>query len=549
MKTMKKNILVLFFPLFLGLLFACKNDKKTDESEKDMAALEPQKDEDFRPNFHFTPKKNWMNDPNGMFYLNGTYHLYFQYYPEDNVWGPMHWGHATSKDMITWEEQDIALYPDDNGYIFSGSAVVDRNNTSGFGKDGKVPVVAIYTYHDPVGAENKENDHQSQAIAYSLDEGKTWTKYEGNPVLPNPGMTDFRDPKVTWDDIHKQWLMALATTKKTLFYTSQNLKEWKKLSEFGEGTGAHDGVWECPDFFPMQVEGGEETKWVLIQSLNPGGYNGGSGTQYFVGDFDGKKFTPETYMEKLGEKHEYWIDFGRDNYAGVTWANIPQDDGRKLFIGWMSNWLYAQEVPTQTWRSAMTVARELKLVKEGDRYLVTSEPVEELKKYRDEDHYMEEINVSGNSIALDSEDLDLARAEIRFTIDDLQEMTYNFRLSNVVGEEFIVSYDHAQKQFSVNRSLSGQTDFSQDFAAENSTAPRISDSDSLTAVLILDKTSIEMFFDDGKTVMTEIFFPNQPWNEFSFASLEDFRVSELKAYELKFERPTKAASAEEDQDL
>ncbi|MUP42326.1 glycoside hydrolase family 32 protein [Christiangramia aestuarii] len=546
---MKKNILVLFFPLFLGLLFACKNDKKTDESEKDMAALEPQKDEDFRPNFHFTPKKNWMNDPNGMFYLNGTYHLYFQYYPEDNVWGPMHWGHATSKDMITWEEQDIALYPDDNGYIFSGSAVVDRNNTSGFGKDGKVPVVAIYTYHDPVGAENKENDHQSQAIAYSLDEGKTWTKYEGNPVLPNPGMTDFRDPKVTWDDIHKQWLMALATTKKTLFYTSQNLKEWKKLSEFGEGTGAHDGVWECPDFFPMQVEGGEETKWVLIQSLNPGGYNGGSGTQYFVGDFDGKKFTPETYMEKLGEKHEYWIDFGRDNYAGVTWANIPQDDGRKLFIGWMSNWLYAQEVPTQTWRSAMTVARELKLVKEGDRYLVTSEPVEELKKYRDEDHYMEEINVSGNSIALDSEDLDLARAEIRFTIDDLQEMTYNFRLSNVVGEEFIVSYDHAQKQFSVNRSLSGQTDFSQDFAAENSTAPRISDSDSLTAVLILDKTSIEMFFDDGKTVMTEIFFPNQPWNEFSFASLEDFRVSELKAYELKFERPTKAASAEEDQDL
>jgi len=545
MTTMKKLKSIICLAVLLLGLVSCKSDKKAEE----VAEVKVQTDEDFRPNFHFTPEKNWMNDPNGMFYLDGTYHLYFQYYPDKNVWGPMHWGHATSKDMITWEEQEIALYPDEKGYIFSGSAVVDKNNTSGFGKDGKTPVVAIFTYHDPEGEKNEEIDYQSQAIAYSLDEGMTWTKYEGNPVLPNPGIKDFRDPKVTWDDIHKQWLMALATTEKTIFYTSQNLKEWTKISEFGENTGAHDGVWECPDFFPMQVEGTNETKWVLIQSLNPGGYNGGSGTQYFVGDFDGKTFTPEENMKNLEEKHNFWIDFGRDNYAGVTWANIPDDDGRKLFMGWMSNWLYAQEVPTETWRSAMTVARELKLIKDKDQYLVISEPVEELKKYRTVDYLIEKFNISGNSVALDKEDIDLARAEIRFKINDLKETTYNFRLANAAGEEFIVSYDHAQRQFSMNRSHAGQTDFSDKFASEIATAPRISESDSLSAIILLDKTSIEMFFDDGKTVITEIFFPNQPWDEFSFASLEDFTVSNLEAYELEFNEVEKTEKKIENKDM
>lgn len=532
--------------LCVFVLVSCKNNRESAKETAEVAEI--QQDEDFRPNFHFTPKKNWMNDPNGMFYMNGTFHLYFQYYPEDNVWGPMHWGHATSKDMITWEEQDIALYPDEKGYIFSGSAVVDKNNTSGFGEEGKTPVVAIFTYHDPKGEEEKREDYQSQAIAYSLDEGMTWTKYEGNPVIPNPGIKDFRDPKVTWDNINKQWLMTLATREKTLFYTSQNLKEWIKISEFGEETGAHNGVWECPDFFPMEVEGTNETKWVLIQSLNPGGYNGGSGTQYFVGDFDGKIFTSEENMKDLKEKHSYWIDFGRDNYAGVTWANVPEEDGRKLFMGWMSNWLYAQEVPTETWRSAMTVARELKLVKEDDKYLITSEPVEELEKYRISSFEKEDFEVSDQKAVFNPEGVDLAKAEIRFTIKDLKETTYNFRLSNSAGEEFIVSYDHAQKQFIVNRSRAGQTDFSDKFAAENSTAPRISNSEDLNAIIILDKTSIEMFFDDGKTVMTEIFFPNQPWDEFSFSGLEDFTVSNLKAYELEFNSGMQKSNSETEEE-
>ncbi len=533
---MKKLPVIIYLALTMVTFTSCKNENK-ESGEKEVAEVKVQQDEDFRPNFHFTPKENWMNDPNGMFFLDGTYHLYFQYYPEDNVWGPMHWGHATSKDMINWEEQPIALFPDEKGYIFSGSAVVDKNNTSGFGKDGKTPVVAIFTYHDATAAEEGKEDYQSQAIAYSLDEGQTWTKYEGNPVLPNPGMIDFRDPKVIWDKKNNQWLMALATREKSLFYSSPNLKDWKKLSEFGENTGAHDGVWECPDLFPMTVEGTNETRWVLIQSLNPGGYNGGSGTQYFVGDWDGKKFTPVEGMKSLEEKHPFWIDFGRDNYAGVTWSNIPDEDGRKLFLGWMSNWLYGQEVPTETWRSAMTIARELKLIKEDGKYLITSEPVKELEKYREESITKKDLAVSGNYVVLDSSEIDLAKAEIRFKIEDLKKTTYNFRLSNSSGEEFIVSYDHAQKQFTVNRSHAGKNDFSEKFAADNSTAPRIADSDELNAILLIDKTSIEMFFDDGKTVITEIFFPSQPWDEFSFTSgIENFQVSSLEAFELNFDQ-------------
>ena len=520
------------------LFFNSCKDQNSEETSEEITQTEGEEnsDEAYRPNFHFTPEKNWMNDPNGMFYLDGTYHLYFQYYPDDNVWGPMHWGHATSKDMITWEEQEIALFPDEKGYIFSGSAVVDKDNTSGFGEDGKTPVVAIFTYHEPKGAEKGEKDYQSQAIAYSLDKGMTWTKYKGNPVLPNPGIENFRDPKVTWDKEHKQWLMALATTEKTLFYTSQDLKEWKKVSEFGQGNGAHDGVWECPDFFPMQVEGTGETKWVLIQSLNPGGYNGGSGTQYFVGDFDGTTFTPEENMTNLEEKHDYWIDFGRDNYAGVTWANLPEEDGRKLFLGWMSNWLYAQEVPTETWRSAMTIARELKLIKEDGQYLVTSQPVEELQKFRGEVVKKSALSANKDLVLIDTSAIDLSKAEVKFSISGLEEDgNYHFTLSNEKGEKFVVNYDHSKQKFSMDRSKAGINDFSDKFSGTPSTAPRITASNSMEVHMLLDKTSMELFIDNGKTVITEIFFSEKPWDTFSIGSEEkDFMVDSFEAYELNF---------------
>lgn len=333
-----------------------------------------------------------MNDPNGMFYLNGIYHLYFQYYPKGNVWGPMHWGHAISKDLISWKEQPIALYPDKLGLIFSGSAVVDYKNTSGFGKNGIIPIIAIYTYHNLEGEKAKEIDFQTQAIAYSLDEGLTWTKYNKNPVIANPGIKDFRDPKVIWDTKNSTWILVLAARNKIMFYSSKNLKNWKLESSFGQDYGQHGGVWECPDLFPIKVEESDETKWVLIVSINPAAPNGGSGTQYFIGDFIGNKFTIDpNFSKQLDTQKAVWIDYGRDNYAGVTWSNIPKKDGRSLFIGWMSNWDYARDVPTETWRSAMTIPRELKLNKIANKYILTSKPVTEFSNYISKTLFKKEI--------------------------------------------------------------------------------------------------------------------------------------------------------------
>ena len=268
--------------------------------------------EPHRPQIHFSPKEKWMNDPNGMVYHNGTYHLFYQYYPDSTVWGPMHWGHATSNDLVHWQHQPVALYPDSLGYIFSGSAVVDSNNTSGFGKDGKAPLVAIFTHHDPKGEKNGTATFQNQSIAYSVDEGKTWVKYANNPVVKNPGIRDFRDPKVSWYEAGKKWIMTLATLDHITFFSSPNLKDWTKESEFGKEVGAHGGVWECPDLFPLDYNG--QKIWILVVNINPGGPNGGSATQYFTGGFDGNKFIPY-------QTDTRWLDYGPDEYAGITWSN------------------------------------------------------------------------------------------------------------------------------------------------------------------------------------------------------------------------------------
>ncbi|MGZ3845099.1 MAG: glycoside hydrolase family 32 protein, partial [Flavisolibacter sp.] len=244
----------------------------------------------YRPQIHFTPLEHWMNDPNGLVYYKGVYHLFYQYYPGATVWGPMHWGHATSTDLFHWKHQPVALYPDSLGYIFSGSAIVDYKNTSGFGKGGKIPLVAMFTHHDPKGEKEGKTNFQNQSLAYSLDEGRTWTKYSGNPVLKNPGIKDFRDPKVSWNPVANKWILTLAVLDHINFYSSPNLKNWTKESEFGRDLGAHGGVWECPDLFSLDYNG--EKKWVLIVNLNPGGPNKGSATQYFIGDFDGHSFTP-----------------------------------------------------------------------------------------------------------------------------------------------------------------------------------------------------------------------------------------------------------------
>jgi sucrose-6-phosphate hydrolase SacC (GH32 family) len=300
------------------------------------------KDEKYRPQFHFTPTRNWMNDPNGLLYYKGEYHLFYQHNPKENIWGNMSWGHAVSSDLYSWEELPVAIACTDEVGIFSGSAVIDYENTSGFGSKENPAMVAIYTEH------KNDKSSQTQCLAFSLDQGRTFTKYEGNPVL-DLQTPDFRDPKVQWVD--GQWLMtiALPDLHQISFYSSPNLKEWTHLSNFGPAAET-GGCWECPDLFKLG------NKWLLIVSLNPGGYQIGSGTQYFIGEWNGKEFIADDIETR-------WLDYGRDNYAGVTFNDAP--NGKRIFLGWMSNWDYAGKVPTDPWRSAMTLPRELSL--EGDR--------------------------------------------------------------------------------------------------------------------------------------------------------------------------------------
>ena len=488
----------------------------------------------YRPNFHFTPKKGWMNDPNGMFFANGYYHLFYQHYPDGNKWGPMHWGHAISKDLIKWEEQPIALYPDKDKYIFSGSAVVDTQNTSGLGTGKGAPIVAIYTLHDMTKEKAGKIDVEQQDIAFSNDNGFTWQKFEeGNPVVKNPGIRDFRDPKVSWDETHKQWIMALAAQDRIHFYKSANLKNWEFASEFGKNIGAHGGVWECPDFFEIKVEGTKETKWILIVNLNPGGPNGGSGVQYFVGDFDGKTFTMDTtFAERVNNEKAVWADYGKDNYAGVTWNNVPSSDGRRLFIGWMSNWEYAQQVPTTTWRSSTTIPRELKLVKKGNHYNLVSTPVKEINNYVSKTIKTKSKTGKGTLNLIENGKVDLTQTVISLDLKNLKQEDYAFTLSNANGESLSFGLNNKENYLFVDRSKAGKTDFSDKFALPVSKAFLEGSQKSAAFKIILDKTSIEIFYNNGEKVMTEIFFLNKPFTSLSITSKEKMEVNNLIIQEL-----------------
>ena len=519
---MKKLFL---FAVLSFLVFGCKKKSESNKKVINETLVNPEESL-YRPNFHFTPHKNWMNDPNGMFYLNGYYHLYFQYYPDSNVWGPMHWGHAKSKDMISWEEQPIAIYPDSLGYIFSGSAVVDINNSSGFAKDGKLPVVAMYTLHNIDGEKSGEIDFQSQAIAFSLDEGQTYKKFEGNPVIKNPQIKDFRDPKVIWDEAHEKWVMVLAAGNKLMFYSSSNLKDWKFESDFGEHIGIQDGVWECPDFFPMKIEGTNETKWVALQSINPGHLNGGSGTEYFVGDFDGKTFVlDEIFAKQLSDKKAIWLDYGRDNYAGVTWSNIPDSDGRKLFIAWMSNWDYAQVVPTTIWRSAMTIPRELKLKKVNDQYILFSQPVKELDSYKNPKLEQKNFTVKESFTLIGNNNIDVNKSIIDIEFSNLKDDIYTFNMSNSHGDVLSFGINNKGHYYFIDRTKSGKIDFSDKFANKISKTSFETPQEKINLQIIIDKTSLELFFNNGDTVMTEIFFPNQPMETLKLDTLNSAEVN------------------------
>ena len=450
--------------------------------------------EPHRPQIHFSPKANWMNDPNGMVYYAGEYHLFYQYYPDSTVWGPMHWGHAVSKDMVHWQHLPIALYPDSLGYIFSGSVVVDEHNTSGLQKGTEKVLVALFTYHDMAGEKSGSNRFQTQGLAYSHDRGRTWHKYAGNPVLANPGFKDFRDPKISWHQASAHWIMTLAVGNEIQFYRSKNLLQWTFTGKFGAQEGSHGGVWECPDLFEMTVKGTTQKKWVLLVSIGNGAVNGGSGTQYFIGNFDGKNFINDAPKESV-----YWLDEGTDNYAGVTWSNAPNN--RRLFLGWMSNWQYAQQVPTAPWRSAMTIPRELTLEPTMLGPRLYTRAVKELHILR------------GTSVPIHNDVVPSTQPtewHLEYDVSSTTAAVFGIQLQNDFGEQLSIGYDQHNQRFYIDRSEGTGKHFSTQFPAIHF-APRKSKQSLLKMHIFLDASSVELFADDGATVMTDLYFPGTPF--------------------------------------
>lgn len=656
--------------LISSFLTACGMTDQTNNSTQ--AVLEQPNTEAFRPAYHFTPPKSWMNDPNGMVYFQGEYHLFYQHNPHSSVWGPMHWGHAISKDMVHWEHQEIKLYPDEHGTIFSGSAVVDWQNSSGFGSKDNPPLVAMYTYHDEEKAAQGAIDFQTQGLAYSLDKGRTWKKYDNNPVLKNPGIRDFRDPKVNWHEPTQQWTMVLAQDDHIGFYTSKNLKDWQFESNFGEGWGSHAGVWECPDLIKVRVEGTEQYKYVLLVSINPGAPNGGSGTQYFIGDFDGSQFTlDEDYQQQLtstpavfpaglnfsdfknglnkwqvtgnafhvesdpqgnsvlssfnqsdqatgtvlsqpftinhdyinfkiaGGKHEnstvmqllindevvktakgnnsgnmierawdvsnlkakqgqikiidteqgdwghvkvaditfsdkaakakvepsIWLDYGTDNYAGVTFSDTQ--DNRHLFMGWMSNWQYANVVPTTTWRSAMTLPRELKLVETAKGIRVASEPVKELQALLSEPQV--KTKLSGKSRYQLDELFNITPGQFKFSFNlkNDKQQAIDIVMSADSGEQTTLRLDPIKGVMTLDRTEAGLSHFEPGFASIQ-TAPLDEGLEQYDVDVWIDKASIEVFVNKGVSTMTSVVFPTQAYHNVSVNAAQEVTLSEVQ---------------------
>lgn len=449
--------------------------------------------EQHRPQFHFSPPSKWMNDPNGMVYYGGEYHLFYQHYPDSTIWGPMHWGHAVSTNLVNWKNLPIALYPDSLGLIFSGSVVVDSHNTSGLKEGRESPLVALYTYHDMVKEKaGKAADFQYQGMAYSLDKGRTWKKYAQNPVVKNNGYKDFRDPKVFWHPSTRQWIMVLAVADHVEFYQSKNLKEWHAAGTFGQKEGGHGGVWECPDLFEMKVTGTNSSKWVLIVSIGNGGPNGGSATQYFTGQFTGTAFvndnTPETVL---------WLDYGPDNYAGVTWSNTGS---KKLFLGWMSNWNYAQVVPTKSWRSAMTVPRELHLEKTPAGYRLAAHPVPSLASLRTK----KQLFKTGTTLTAGG----LTETILSIDLSKTTATNFGIEVFNDHNEKLLVGFDKKQNEFYIDRSQAGDHSFSALFT-QKAVAPRLLHNTVLKMRLLVDHSSVELFADDGTVLLTSVFFPGR----------------------------------------
>ena len=440
--------------------------------------------EKHRPIYHHTPQYGWMNDPNGMFYKDGVWHLCYQFNPYGSQWENMTWGHSTSTDLVHWKAEPTAITPDALGTIFSGCCVVDKNNTAGFGNDA---VIAFYT---SAGA------RQMQSMAYSTDGGKTFTKYKNNPIITS-NVPDFRDPHVFWNAEAGFWNMILAAGQQMSIYSSKDLKEWKHESDFGAEYGNHGGVWECPDLMKMKVRGTDKEKWMLICNINPGGPFGGSATQYFIGEFDGHKFTCEDEPSETK-----WMDYGKDHYATITFDNAPE--GRHVGIAWMSNWQYANQVPTKQYRSANSIARDFGLFEyNGETYCSVS-PAKEMDAVR------------GQRISSPSE-----TCEIVVQLRGDAQLT----LRNSKGEKVVITYDAVEQTIDFDRRRSGDVSFSEAFPCIV-TSPTYGQAKTLR--IFVDRCSIEMFEGDGKMSMTNLVFPSEPYNKLIVKGKAKATVYKLK---------------------
>ena len=440
--------------------------------------------EKHRPVYHHTPQYGWMNDPNGMFYKDGVWHLCYQFNPYGSQWENMTWGHSTSTDLVHWKAEPTAITPDALGTIFSGCCVVDKNNTAGFGNDA---VIAFYT---SAGA------RQMQSMAYSTDGGKTFTKYENNPVITS-NVPDFRDPHVFWNDEAGFWNMILAAGQQMSIYSSKDLKEWKHESDFGAEYGNHGGVWECPDLMKMKVKGTDKEKWMLICNINPGGPFGGSATQYFIGQFDGHKFTCEDEPSETK-----WMDYGKDHYATITFDNAPE--GRHVGIAWMSNWQYANQVPTKQFRSANSIVRDLGLFEyKGETYCSIT-PAKEMLAAR------------GARVSQPTE-----ACEIVVTVKGDAQIT----LRNAKGERVVMTYDDEEETFDMDRRRSGNISFSDAFPVATS-SPTYGKVRQLR--IFVDRCSVEAFDGDGKMCMTNLVFPSTPYDKITVKGKAKAAIYKIK---------------------
>jgi len=463
------------------------------------ADIQPGFDQPLRPQYHFSPREHWTNDPNGLVYFEGEYHLFFQYNPFGDEWGHMSWGHAVSGDLLHWTQLAVALKEENGIMIFTGSAVVDSHNSSGFCLNNKPCLVAVYTGHSP--EQGSQQSLQTQNLAYSNDRGRTWTKYSGNPVL-DLHMSDFRDPKVFWFEPTRRWIMAvsLPNDHKVRFYSSSDLKGWSQVSDFGPA-GATAGQWECPEIFQLPVEGEpNQLRWVLKVGLNPGARLGGSGEQYFVGNFDGKQFTDANPASTT-----LWTDYGKDCYCALTFNGLPANRN-PVMIGWMDNWQYAAKVPTSPWRGQMTIPRQLSLRKTSEGIRLFQQPADSLAQLR-----TGKLDISGQSLEQVNKALQLSDLAQHHSFELTSTMALGtaqevgWRILEENGTATVIGYDRTKGSLFIDRSHSGLMNFSPDFPSRME-AP-LTLKDSLKLQLLVDRSSIELFADDGRIAMTSLVFP------------------------------------------